>query len=142
MSDAADQPLRVLVADDNRDGAETLSMLLELLGHRVRMAHDGQQAICEAGAFMPHIVFMDLGMPGMDGLEATRRIRAEPWGNEMRIVALTGWGQDQARERSRAAGCDGHLVKPVEPADLATLIGTLIAQPSRLSDALAEPGNR
>jgi CheY-like chemotaxis protein len=71
-----------------------------------------------AEAFQPHVILMDIGMPRLNGLDATRRIRREPWGGEIAIIALTGWGQDDDRERSRAAGCDGHLVKPVNLSEL------------------------
>jgi PAS domain S-box-containing protein len=106
--------LRVLVADDNRDAATSLCLLLEMLGHDVRKASDGEEAVRTAEAFRPQVVFMDLGMPVMDGYEATRRIRASAWGRTVWIVALTGWGQDADRDRARAAGCDAHLVKPVD----------------------------
>jgi CheY-like chemotaxis protein len=109
---------RVLVVDDNRDGAESLAEMLRLLGHEVRTAHDGVEAVGAAAAFRPGLILMDVGMPRLNGLDATRRIREQPWGRDVAIVALTGWGQENDRERSRQAGCDGHLVKPVELADL------------------------
>ncbi|HVJ82828.1 MAG TPA: PAS domain S-box protein [Planctomycetia bacterium] len=109
---------RVLVVDDNRDGAESLALMLELLGDEVETAGDGLDAIERAELLRPQVIFMDVGMPRLDGLEATRRIRALPWSRDVKIVALTGWGQDSDRARSRAAGCDAHLVKPVSRADL------------------------
>jgi CheY-like chemotaxis protein len=109
---------RVLVVDDNRDGADSLARLLAAHGHDVRTAYDGASAIVEAGRFHPHAVLLDLGMPGMDGLETARRLRAEPINGAMRLVAVTGWGQERDRTRTREAGFDGHLVKPVNPADL------------------------
>ncbi len=109
---------RVLVVDDNRDGAESLAEMLRLLGNEVRTAHDGVEAIDAAGEFQPHVVLMDVGMPRMNGLDATRRIREQPWGRDVTVIALTGWGQENDRERSREAGCNGHLVKPVHLADL------------------------
>jgi PAS domain S-box-containing protein len=118
-------PRRILVVDDNRDGAESLAMMLQLLGSEVAVAFDGLDAIAQAEQFRPEIVLMDVGMPKLDGLEATRRIRARPWGSGIRVVALTGWGQDADRERSREAGCDGHLVKPVNLPDLQQLLGEL-----------------
>ncbi len=113
---------RILVVDDNRDSAESMAMMLELLGHEVRTAHDGIEGVEEAERFRPAIVLMDVGMPRLNGLDATRRIREQPWGRDIRIFVLTGWGQEGDRERSRAAGCDGHLVKPVELSDLQKLL--------------------
>ena len=82
------------------------------------MAHDGVEAVEQAEAFRPHVILMDVGMPKLNGLEATRRIRGREWGRDVTIIALTGWGQEGDRERSRDAGCDGHLVKPVNLPDL------------------------
>lgn len=109
---------RILVVDDNRDGAESLAMMLQLVGTEIAMAHDGDEAIEQAERFWPDLILMDVGMPHMDGLEATRRIREQTWGRRATIIALTGWGQDADRERSRAAGCDAHLVKPVNLSEL------------------------
>ena len=114
---------RILVADDNRDGAESLSDMLRLLGHEVATAHDGLEAVEAAERFRPGVILMDIGMPRLNGLEATRRIRGEAWGRSMTVIALTGWGQEHDRERSRAAGCDGHLVKPVSLPDLEQVLG-------------------
>jgi PAS domain S-box-containing protein len=116
---------RVLVVDDNRDGAESMAMMLELSGDKVRMAHDGFEAIEAAQQFRPEIILMDVGMPRLNGLEATRRIRSESWGQNMTIIAVTGWGQDSDKERSRQAGCDGHLVKPVNLRDLEKMLDDL-----------------
>jgi signal transduction histidine kinase len=113
---------RVLVVDDNRDGANSLAMMLRLLGDEVRTAHDGIEAVEVAGHFRPEVILMDVGMPRLNGLDATRRIREQPWGKTITIIALTGWGQDRDREQSCAAGCDGHLVKPVNLPDLEKLL--------------------
>ena len=113
---------RVLVVDDNVDSAETMAMMLRLLGNEVRSAHDGLAAVHAAEAFQPQVILMDIGMPRLNGLDATRRIRRQPWGEEIAIIALTGWGQEDDKERSRAAGCDGHLVKPVSLPDLEQLL--------------------
>ena len=113
---------RVLVVDDNRDGAESLGMMLELAGHEVALAHDGVEAVERAEQFRPEVILMDVGMPRLNGLDATRRIRQEPWGKAATIIALTGWGQECDRERSREAGCDGHLVKPVAPEELQRIL--------------------
>ncbi|MGE5152843.1 MAG: PAS domain S-box protein [Bdellovibrio bacteriovorus] len=115
-------PLRILVADDNRDVVESLALLLELTGHRVERAYDGLEAVEAAERYRPDLVLLDIGMPKLDGYEACRRIRGQPWGRHMLIVALTGWGQEDDRRRSKAAGFDRHLVKPVAPADLLRLL--------------------
>lgn len=116
---------RMLVVDDNRDGAESMAMMLRLLGNDVTTAHDGLEAVAAADAFRPDVVLMDIGLPRLDGLEATRRIREQPWGRQMTIVALTGWGQDNDRQQSKQAGCDGHLVKPVDLADLEQFLDSI-----------------
>jgi PAS domain S-box-containing protein len=109
---------RVLVVDDNVDGLETLALLLEMSGHQVRTASDGFAALVVAGEFRPEVVLLDIGLPGLDGYEVARRLRADPTFTGMRLIALTGWGQDTDRERSSQAGFDLHLVKPVDPAEL------------------------
>lgn len=116
---------RVLIADDNKQAAEMLGMLIKTFRHNVRLAYDGQQAVDIAEQFRPDVILMDLGMPQMDGYEASRRIRAQPWGASTVIVALTGWGQGQDQERTKAAGFDRHLVKPARLADLQQLLADL-----------------
>jgi PAS domain S-box-containing protein len=118
-------PHRILVVDDNRDSAESMAEMLRLLGHAVTLAHDGLEAVERAEADRPDIVLMDIGMPRLNGFDATRRIREHPWGQVMTIVALTGWGQDADRARSKEAGCDGHLVKPVALPDLEKMFAEL-----------------
>ncbi len=113
---------RILVVDDNRDSADSMTMMLRLLGNEVRTAYDGVEAMEHAEAFRPQVILMDVGMPKLNGLQATQLIREREWGGDMRIIALTGWGQDGDRDRSRDAGCDGHLVKPVNLADLQKLL--------------------
>jgi CheY-like chemotaxis protein len=105
---------RILVVDDNSDAAALLAVLLELEGYEVQTAADGGEAVSRAELFQPQVVLMDLQMPGMDGLEASRRIRASPWGSNILIAALTGWGQDVDRRRAQEAGVDLHFVKPVD----------------------------
>lgn len=105
---------RILVVDDNRDAAQSLSMMLKFLGHDVRTAHDGEAAVATAVEYRPALVLMDLGMPKVDGYEACRRIRAESWGGEPFMVALTGWGSVDDLRRTRDVGFDEHLVKPVD----------------------------
>jgi PAS domain S-box-containing protein len=121
---AVPQPsgLHVLVADDNQDAAMTLASLLEFEGHHVQVAFDGEQAVASAQAQPPDVAFLDLGMPHMDGVEAARRLRTLERDRHMLIVALTGWGQDKDRDRTREAGFDAHLVKPPRLADLVDLM--------------------
>jgi len=116
---------RILVADDNRDAADSLAMLLEILGHEVRTVYDGQQAIQAAEKFRPGLVLLDIGMPGLDGYAAARRIRDQQSADKPLLVALTGWGREEDRRRSREAGFDAHLVKPVDQAALLQLVANL-----------------
>ncbi len=116
---------RVLVVDDNVDGADSLGSLLELSGHDVRVAYDGLQAVAAADDFRPDLILMDVGMPRLNGLDATRRIREFAWGQGTHIVALTGWGQEQDRRNSAEAGANGHLVKPVAPETVFRLLAGL-----------------
>ena len=116
---------RILVVDDNRDSAMSMADMLGMFGHEVAVAHDGFEAVKQAERFRPNVVLMDVGMPRLNGLDATRRIREQPWGQRMTVIALTGWGQDTDRERTRAAGCDGHLVKPVNLPDLEKMLEQL-----------------
>jgi PAS domain S-box-containing protein len=122
---AAGNRRRFLVADDNRDSALTLAKVLKLLGHEVRTAGDGAGAVRQAEDFRPEIILMDVGMPGLNGYEATRQIRQQPWARGTIIIALTGWGQERDRIQSREAGCDGHLVKPVSLTDLEKMLTEL-----------------
>jgi len=118
-------PRRILVVDDNVDGAQTLAALLQALGYNAAVAHDGRQAIEQAERFDPHLVLLDLGLPLMDGHAVCRHMRAQPWSQGMAIVALTGWGQEQDRQRTRSAGFDDHLVKPAELEALTALFDRL-----------------
>src|SRR5215210_604942 len=120
--ESAGSKRRILVVDDNEDSAASMQMMLQLLGNEVRTAHDGYEAVERAEQFRPQVVLMDVGMPNLNGYEATQCIREQPWGHDMVIIALTGWGQEEDRARSKEAGCDGHLVKPVELADLEKLL--------------------
>jgi CheY-like chemotaxis protein len=108
----------VLVVDDNRDAAESLALLLRQRGHDVRVAADGPEALATATEYLPDVVFLDLGLPGMDGHEVGRYLRQRPGLEQVRVVALTGSGSDDDRRRSHLAGFDGHLVKPVEPEEI------------------------
>ncbi len=109
---------RILVVDDNCDAAEALATLLEVRGHDIRVAHDGEEALTIADEFNPQIVVLDLGMPKMDGYETAGQMRTRPWGKRATLVALTGWGQQQDRLRTAEAGFDAHLVKPVTDVEL------------------------
>ena len=115
-------PLRVLVVDDNRDSAETLSMLLELMGNEISVAYDGEQALAIANEIKPDVVLLDIGLPKMNGYEVARQIRNEPWGSNPILVAITGWGQTEDKDLSRESGFDHHLVKPVDHDHLIKLI--------------------
>ncbi len=116
---------RILVVDDSVDSAVSLGRILKMFGHEVRTAHDGIEAVEAAQEFGPELILMDVGMPRLNGYEASRRIRQQPWGREVTIIALTGWGQEGDRVQSREAGCDGHLVKPVDFAELQKLLAEL-----------------
>jgi len=116
---------KVLIVDDNRAAAEMLAMIIQILGNEVQTAHDGEEGVAAAESFRPEVILMDLGMPIMTGYEATRHIRAQPWGKEIVIIALTGWGQEEDKLRTREAGFDHHLVKPAEPSELQSLLANL-----------------
>jgi len=117
-------PRRVLVVDDDRDAAESMTVLLELWGYEVRIAYDGRDAVGLAAAYRPEAVLLDIGLPGMNGYEVARRLRALPGCEQAMLVAVTGYGQDEDRRRSRESGCDHHLTKPVEPAVLQSLLAS------------------
>ncbi|HEU4812734.1 MAG TPA: ATP-binding protein [Xanthomonadaceae bacterium] len=122
---AAAQGLRILVADDNVDGASSLALLLRLAGHDTRTANDGLEALRVADAFHPEAAFLDLGMPGLDGYGVARELRKRPWATpSLAIFALTGWNQPEAKRRATEAGFDAHLVKPFDAGDLDRLIAT------------------
>jgi signal transduction histidine kinase len=114
---------RVLVVDDDLAVAQSLSLLLRVLGNQAEIAHDGLAAIALAERLQPEVILLDIGMPIIDGYETCRRIRAEPWGKSIKIVALTGWGTDEDRRRSAEAGFDAHLVKPAGASTLSQVLG-------------------
>ena len=119
---------RILLADDNEDALESLATLLECDGHEVHTASDGAKALELAAKCRPDVALLDIGMPKMDGYELARLIRAQPWGKSIVLIALTGWGQDDDRRRSREVGFDSHLVKPLDPDALTTLLARLPAR--------------
>ena len=118
-------PIRILVVDDHPDSADSLGLLLKLLGNDVRIVHDGLAAVEVANEFEPRVVLLDIGLPTLNGYEAAQRIRQQPWGNQAVLIAVTGWGQEVDRQRSKQAGFDHHLVKPVDPDALTRLLATL-----------------
>jgi CheY-like chemotaxis protein len=117
--------LKILIVDDNRDGAQSLSALLRLLGNETQTAFDGQQGIDMAEEFRPDVVLLDIGLPKLNGYEACQRIRERDWGRQATLIAVTGWGQDNDRRRSEDAGFDHHLTKPVMLPDLMNLLSGL-----------------
>jgi PAS domain S-box-containing protein len=120
---------RILIVDDNRDAAASLGMMLALLGHDTRTAHDGLEALELAEAFRPDVMLLDIGLPRLNGYDTCRRIREQPWGKDIFIIAVTGWGQEADRRRSQEAGFDRHMVKPVDFEALEQLLAGLAAAP-------------
>jgi CheY-like chemotaxis protein len=117
---------RVLVTDDNRDSADTLAMVLRQSGFDTLVAYDGNTALDLARASNPAAAIIDIGMPGLTGDEVARRMRSQSWGRAMLLIAMTGWGQAQDKERSLAAGFDAHLTKPVDPQELERLLAEFL----------------
>jgi PAS domain S-box-containing protein len=120
---------RLLIVDDLKDSADSLAMLLKMMGHEVHTAYNGEDAIIAAGKFKPNVVLLDIGMPKINGYDACRRIRQQPWGKEMVLVALTGWGQEHDRRRTEEAGFNYHMVKPADPRELMTLLASRYVEP-------------
>ena len=115
-------PRRIVVADDNEDSAQSFAMLLSFSGHEVRVAHDGEEALDAVRNFRPDVAFLDIGMPRLSGYEVAEAVRAEPWGRDVKLIAVTGWGQADDKVRARTAGFDQHLVKPIDPSDVDRLL--------------------
>ena len=116
------RPRRILIADDNADALATMAMLLEMEGHEVHTAADGERAFAEAEKLRPDVAILDIGMPGLSGHDVAARIRATEWGRGVLLIALTGWGQAQDQQRARAAGFDHHCTKPVDVGQLLALV--------------------
>jgi PAS domain S-box-containing protein len=125
---------RVLIVDDNRDSADTLSTLLQVMGCEIEVAYDGESALAAGARFKPDAVLLDLGMPKLNGFETCERMRAEPWGRSVCIVAVTGWGQDEDRRRTQEAGFNAHMVKPADPGKLTELLASIsVKQPREVT---------
>lgn len=114
--------MRILIVDDNEDAVSTLNMMLHLAGHDTRTARDGIEAVDVANTYRPNVVLLDIGMPRMNGYEAAETIRKQSWGSKMALIAMTGWGQESDRQKSKDSGFDEHLVKPVDPQVLLKLL--------------------
>jgi CheY-like chemotaxis protein len=115
----------VLVADDNEDAVRSLAMMLRAMGHEVHTAQDGAEVLEAAAEIMPTLILMDIGMPRMNGYDAARRIREQPWGRTITLVALTGWGLEEDKRLAAEAGFDRHVVKPVESSVLRSILASL-----------------
>jgi CheY-like chemotaxis protein len=113
---------RIMIVDDNKDAGDALAMLLELAAHEVRVTYSGRGALTLAQTFRPEVAFIDIGMPDLNGYEVAQALRREPWGAQIRLVALTGWGQHDDRERAKDAGFDRHITKPVDSAAIEPLL--------------------
>ena len=115
MVTSANKKFRVLIVDDNIDAATSLSYVLGLAGYDTAIAHDGKRALEIAEVLRPAIVLLDIGLPGISGHEVGRRLRAAPWAQDLRLIAVTGWGHETDRAKSLEAGFDAHLTKPIDP---------------------------
>lgn len=113
---------RIVIADDNDDSAQSFAMLLSFSGHEVRIAHDGAEALSVVREFRPDFAFLDIGMPGLTGYEVAQAVRAESWGQGIKLIAVTGWGQAEDRNRAHSAGFDRHMVKPIDPDEIDRLL--------------------
>jgi CheY-like chemotaxis protein len=143
-ADRGSAGLRILVVEDNADAAETLRQVLELSGHRARTVLDGPAALEAVGTFAPDVVLCNIGLPGMSGYEVAERLRRTDTGRRIPLIALTGYGHLEARSRTREAGFDHHLVKPVEPDALSALLTALAAggETPANGDSLVDPPQR
>ncbi len=126
--DGSSSNLRILLVDDNRAAVQMLEMVVRMFGNTVHVAYDGEEAVAAAEIFRPDVILMDIGMPKLDGYAAARRIRETEWGRSIVLVALTGWGHEDDKQRSREAGFDHHLVKPAEPAALQEIFAAMNVQ--------------
>jgi len=131
---------RILVVDDNQDAADSMVMMLRMMGHETTTAYDGLEAVQAAATFRPEVVLLDIGLPKMNGYEAAQHIRKQPWGTGMALIALTGWGQQDDKRRALAAGFDHHLPKPVEAIALDKLLALIGPMMPRWSADRPEAG--
>jgi CheY-like chemotaxis protein/two-component sensor histidine kinase len=129
-------PRRILVVDDNADAASSLAMLLGMTGNETHTANDGLAAVDAAQTFHPDVILLDIGLPKLNGLDVCRRIRQQPWGQRIVMVALTGWGQEDDRRKSQEAGFNHHMVKPLDYNELMKLLASLDAMPSQAISGL------
>ena len=120
--------MKILIADDNRDAAQSLGTLLELSNHEVLIAHDGEEALRIARQAMPDAMILDIGMPCITGDQVARVIRSEPWGGKVLMIAVTGWGEPEDKVSATAAGFDHHLTKPIDVEVMERLLGDFAAQ--------------
>ena len=116
---------RILVVDDNQDAADSLGTLLQQQGHKVAVAYGGEEGVAKARQWRPDLIFLDLGMPRLDGIEAAKLLRSLSGGERIALVALTGWGQEQDQQRTRDAGFNWHLVKPIDMKDLNRIVSSV-----------------
>ena len=123
--DGTPRRFKILVVDDNHDSALSLAMMLSIMGHETRTSYDGESAVSHAEEFLPDVVLLDIGLPILNGYEVAQRIRESAWGASMFLIAVTGWGQEEDRQRSSEVGLNMHMVKPVEPSALEKLLSEL-----------------
>ena len=129
---------RILIVDDNRDSADSLAMLMEITGNKTYLAHDGVEAVEAVEKYRPEVMLLDIGLPRLDGYEVCRRVREQPWGKDIIVIALTGWGQEDDRRKSEEAGFNGHLVKPVDYDKLLELLSSLTSGREKLDQNVKE----
>ena len=139
---AARTTLRVLIVEDNLDAAEMLELTVSGLGHVTRLAHDGASGITAAKQFAPDVIFLDIGLPVMNGYAVARTLRGLPEFDHVHIAAVTGWGQEEDRRKAREAGCDSHFTKPLSPATLEDLLATIADRRLEGPGALSSPRTR
>ncbi len=134
--------LRVLIVEDNPDAAEMLDMVVSRLGHVTRLAHDGATAVAFASQFVPDVIFLDIGLPVMDGYAVARTVRDQPELRHVYIAAVTGWGQEEDRRKAREAGFDSHFTKPLSPAALEDVLDTVARRMTSGPDDRGTPRTR
>ena len=131
MNEHSSEPLRILLADDCADMRESIALLLRNWGHDIRTVGDGKACLSAAEDYLPHVILLDVGLPGMDGYEVARRLRAQPPAQLAHVVTFSGYGLDEDFDLSRSAGCERHLVKPVDLLDLQRMLADYAGQVRR-----------